>query len=130
VGALEVLIPVLVAVVSVIGTVFATKSTNKKDLTVSDRQLLSEDERNFRQELKDSINMYKTEIVSLRDETKAYKQEIIALRDEVRLLREVNLHLEVENQKLVIKVEELSQQIIKLERSNSKEELEARQVIA
>jgi hypothetical protein len=121
---LEVLIPVAVAVVTALGTLFVAKSNNKKELTVSDRQLLSEDERNFRQELRESIVMYKNEIVSLREETKLYKEEIVSLRDEVRLLREINLHLEVENQKLVIKVEELSQQIIKLERMNSTREQE------
>jgi chromosome segregation ATPase len=117
---LQVVVPVVVAVVSSLGTLFVTKSNNKKEMAVSDRQLLSEDERNFRQELKETIALYKEEIVSLREETSAYKEEISALRDEVRLLREVNLHLEVENQKLVVKVENLSQQIIKLEQIGSK----------
>jgi hypothetical protein len=119
-GLLQVIVPVVVAVVSSLGTLFVTKSNNKKEMAVSDRQLLSEDERNFRQELKETIALYKDEIVSLREETSAYKEEISALRDEVRLLREVNLHLEVENQKLVVKVENLSQQIIKLEQIGSK----------
>ena len=118
---LQIVIPMVTAVVSSVGTYFVTSSNNKKDLTVSDRQLLSEDEKIFRKELKDTINMNRDEINSLKKETKSYKDEISSLRDEVRLLREVNLHLEVENQKLVIKVENLSQQIIRLEKMNEKD---------
>jgi uncharacterized coiled-coil DUF342 family protein len=113
---LEILIPALVGIISSITTFFVAKTNNKKELVINDRKQLSEDERLFRQELRDSISMYKAEIMELRKEVKQYKSEINELSEEVRMLREVNTHLETENRKLVTKVDELTQQIIKLEK--------------
>lgn len=71
------------------------RNNNKKDLSINDRQLLSEDERQFRQELK-------TELANNR-------KEIEGLRLEVENLRALNLNLELENKQLQIKVDELRQ---------------------
>ena len=112
---IQILVPAIVGIVSSATTFFVAKTNNSKDLTINDRKLLSEDERAFRQELRESVLIHKAETAELRAEIRQYKEEISGLSNEVRLLREVNSHLESENQKLVIRVEKLTQKIIKLE---------------
>jgi len=104
---MEVLVPVLTALIASLGTYFATRSTNMKDVTVnagnnlnSGRESLSEDERLFRKELRESIVLY--------------KEELSQLREEVKLLREINLQLELENRELSKKVDALTQQVLLL----------------
>ena len=96
---MQVLIPALVGIVSAVTTFMVAKSNNKKDTTISDRQQLSEDEKQFRLELKDTIDSYKTELEEAR-------KEIRELRTEVTSLHKSNLELTLENKKLKLKVEE------------------------
>lgn len=103
---LESVAPLASALVSGIFTYFVTLSKNKKDLTMHDRTLLSQDEKEFRAELRAEIKAYKEEI-------KAYKEELKDLRDEISQLREINLQLEIENRELNSKVDIL---VTKLER--------------
>lgn len=76
------------------------KNANKKDLAISERQLLSQDEQAFRAELRETLNFY-------IEESKAYKEEISMLRAEVNQLREENYALILENRQLNAKVDEL-----------------------
>jgi ACT domain-containing protein len=87
-------------------TYFATKNTNKKDviisdkeLTMSERQLLSEDEKSFRAEL--------------REELEGAKTEIREMRKEIGILHEANIKLMIENKHLQVTVEELTTELKK-----------------
>lgn len=84
------------------------KSQNKKDMTISDRQLLSEDERQFRAEL----------IAELARN----REEINSLREEVERLRRQNINLEFENKQLQLKIDELR---MELQRRYHDEDIEA-----
>lgn len=99
-GMMNILTNAIVAVFSSATTLIIAKSTNKKDITISDRQLLSEDEKAFRQELRDTINGYKTELEEARNEIKE-------LRQEVSMLRKENMELVLENKELSNKVDSL-----------------------
>jgi predicted nuclease with TOPRIM domain len=105
---LNVVIPAVVGIVSSVTTFFVARSNNSKDLTISDRQQLSEDEKAFRQELRDTINTYKQELEEAR-------REIKELRQEVAELHQVNLNLTLENKKLQAKVEELKNELQNLQ---------------
>lgn len=109
---LQILIPVIVAIVSALGGVLVARNTNKKDLTINDRQLLSEDEKAFRHELKEMIESYKKELQNNRDEIKA-------LREEVATLLDANLNLTLENKALQVKVEDLTRIIAKFKKDSN-----------
>lgn len=96
----NIIVPAIVGIVSSATTFLATKSTNKKDIEVTERQQLSEDEKQFRAELKETIDSY-------RQELEFSRKEIKALREEVASLHQVNLELTLENRQLVIKVDSL-----------------------
>lgn len=97
---MQVVVPVLTAIVASIGTLLATKNTNTKDITMNDRKALSEDEKLFRQELKEIINTHKVDLEEAR-------QEIRMLSDEVAQLHKINLELTLENKRLQVKVDDL-----------------------
>ncbi|OME54145.1 hypothetical protein BSK59_16330 [Paenibacillus odorifer] len=97
---LQYVIPALTAIVASVGTFLATRNTNTKDITMSDRKALSEDEKSFRQELKDIINSYKVDLEEARE-------EIRTLSDEVAQLHKINLELTLENKRLQVKVDDL-----------------------
>lgn len=69
------------------------KGKARREFMISDRQLLSEDEKKFRQELMEEL---------LRN-----RNEINSLRKEVETLRKMNLNLEHENKQLQAKIDEL-----------------------
>lgn len=91
---------VLVAVGSSATTLLVTKLQTKKDVTINDRVQLSEDEKLFRAELKDTIEGYKVEL-------KEARIEITELRKEVAGLHKINLKITLENKQLQIKVDDL-----------------------
>jgi predicted RNase H-like nuclease (RuvC/YqgF family) len=72
----------------------AAKQTNKKDVVVTDRQTLSTDEKNFREDL--------------LNEVKGYREETRKLREEVEALRSLNTELKLENVKLSAQVQDLT----------------------
>ena len=117
---LEIIIPVIVAIVSSVATFFVAKGNNK----VSDRKLLSEDEKAFREELRQTILDYKQEVEDTRQELKESREEIRDLRDEIAQLHKLNLDLTLENQKLVNKIESLSILVGKLKNKDEDEEIE------
>lgn len=113
---LQIIIPAIVAIVSTLSGIWIAKNTNKKDLTINDRQQLSEDEKAFRQELKEMIESYKKELQNNREEIKA-------LREEVATLLEANLNLTLENKTLQVKVDELQQILVRFEKEKKEEEV-------
>jgi chromosome segregation ATPase len=121
---IETWIPVVVAFVTGLTPFFIARSTNKKDLTVNDRQLLSEDERQFRADLKGIIGSYKQELEDTRNELKQSREEIKELREEIAKLHKINLVLTLENQKLVLRVEEFSVFLKKLKNNEEIDEKE------
>lgn len=107
---MEVWIPIAVAIISSLTTFIVAKSKNK----ITYRQLLSEDEKQFRADLKAIIGSYKQELRDTREELKESREEIKELREEIIKLHQINLNLTMENQKLVGKVDELSKLLSKL----------------
>lgn len=97
---LQVITPALTAIVGSIVTLLIAKNASKKDLAMSDRKALSEDEKAFRQELKDIINGHKADLEEARG-------EIRTLSDEVAQLHKINLELTLENKRLQVKVDDL-----------------------
>lgn len=97
---MEIAIPAIVGVVSSVTTFFVARGDKEKDINVVDRQLLSEDEKAFRSELRGMIDSYKVELQEAR-------QEIRSLREEVAVLHQVNLELTIENKELQAKVDEI-----------------------
>lgn len=89
---MQILIPALVGVISSVTTFMVAKTSNSKDLTVNERQRLSEDEKQFRAELMATINSYKEDL-------EASRKEIKELREEVASLHKINLELTFELQK-------------------------------
>lgn len=69
------------------------RNNNQKEVSISDRQLLSQAEQTFRAEL--------------REELRIYKEEIKALKQEIEVLRQENFKLLTENRSLNTKVESL-----------------------
>lgn len=69
------------------------RNNNQKEVSISDRQLLSQAEQAFRAEL--------------REELRIYKEEIKALKQEIEVLRQENFKLLTENRSLNTKVESL-----------------------
>lgn len=94
----------LVAVGSSATTLLVTKLNSKKDLAISDRTSLSEDEKAFRKELRETINQYNMELKNARG-------EIVELRKEVSALHKINIKVTLENKKLHTKVGELTDEI-------------------
>lgn len=97
---MEVVVPAIVGVVSSVTTFFVARKDKEKDINVVDRQLLSEDEKAFRSELKEMIDSYKVELGEAR-------QEIRSLREEVGLLYQANTRLTIENKEWQAKVEQI-----------------------
>lgn len=110
---LQIAIPAVVGVISSITTFFVAKTNSKKDLTINDRQQLSEDEKQFRAELRDTINSYKEELEQARN-------DIRQLRGEVEKLHKINLDLTLENKQLQLKVDSLRTELM-LFKSEEKE---------
>ena len=99
----NILVPAIVGLVSSFITYLVSKNNNSKDLTINDRQQLSEDEKQFRAELRETILEYKRElseyrdkIVELNGELYKARKEIRELNAEVRRLQEVNVELRIE----------------------------------
>lgn len=101
---MQIVIPALTAITASIGTFLAVKNTNGKDIAVNDRQALSEDEKAFRQELKDGMNGYKRELEEARI-------EIRNLSGEVAQLHLINLELTMDNKRLQAKVDNLTAEV-------------------
>jgi septal ring factor EnvC (AmiA/AmiB activator) len=121
---LEIWIPVVVAIVTSITTFIVAKGRNKKDMSVNDRKLLSEDERQFRADLKEIIGSYKKELEETRNELKESREEIGELREEIAKLHKLNLLLSLENQKLVLKVEELTELLTRVGNKDDNKNIE------
>jgi predicted RNase H-like nuclease (RuvC/YqgF family) len=102
--ALQVLVPAVTAIVGSIITLFIAKNATKKDLTMNDRKALSEDEKAFRQELRDAIGEYKKDLEEAREEIKN-------LSEEVAQLHKINLELTLENKRLQVKVDGLRSEL-------------------
>ena len=99
----NILVPAIVGLVSSFITYLVSKNNNSKDLTINDRQQLSEDEKQFRAELRETILEYKRElseyrdkIVELNGELYKARKEIRELNTEGRRLHEVNVELRIE----------------------------------
>lgn len=105
-------VTILVAIGSSATTFLVTKLNANKDLKISDRTLLSEDEKNFRQELRATIDEYKVEL-------KEARKEITELRKEVGDLHQINLKLTLENKQLNIKVDDLKSEVQNLRNEKS-----------
>ncbi|EJW13994.1 hypothetical protein M5X02_31455 [Paenibacillus alvei] len=97
---MQIVVPAITAIIGSLGTLWATKNTNRKDITMSDRKALSEDEKIFRQELREIITEYKTDLEGARE-------EIRTLSEEVAQLHKINLELTLENKRLQVKVDDL-----------------------
>lgn len=94
------------------------RNTSRKDVTINDRQLLSEDERQFRTELKEMMT--------------SYQEQVKELTAEVDRLTKSNLNLETEMQKLTARNESLERQVQSLTEVNEqlREELQGRVIHA
>ncbi|MCY8197720.1 hypothetical protein MOC90_06055 [Bacillus spizizenii] len=90
------------------------RNSSKKDLTINDRQLLSEDEKQFRTELKEMML--------------AYQDQVKELTSEVDRLTKSNLSLETQVQQLTTRNEALERQVHSLTMVNNqlREELQRR----
>jgi uncharacterized coiled-coil DUF342 family protein len=97
---IQILVPAVTAIIGSIVTFLVAKNTTKKDLTMNDRKALSEDEKAFRQELRDSIKGYKDDLDEAR-------KEIRMLSDEVAQLHKINLELTLDNKRLQEKIDDL-----------------------
>lgn len=73
------------------------RNTSKKDVTINDRQSLSEDERLFRTELKEMML--------------AYQDQVKGLSAEIETLTKSNLSLELKVQQLTTRNESLEKQV-------------------
>lgn len=104
----DALLTFLVAIGSSATTLLVTRIQTKKDVQVNDRSQLSEDEKAFRQELRETIDEYKEEL-------KEARKEITELRKEVGELHNINLKLTLENKQLNIKVDDLKSEIQRLD---------------
>lgn len=101
---ISVFVPALVGLVSSVFTFFISKSNNNKDLAINDRQQLSEDEKQFRAELRETIDGYKNELVSYRLEIASLHKELSQANREIgKLSREVN-RLQQVNQELKVEL--------------------------
>lgn len=109
---LGVIVPAVVGLVSSVTTYLVAKSGNSKDVTLTQRSSLSEDEISFRSELKEMINAQKVELEGARNEIKE-------LRKEVADLHKTNLTLTLENRTLQEKVDEFA-----LENKNLQEKVD------
>ena len=97
---MQYIIPAVVGLVSSVSGFVIAKSNNKKDITVNDRQQLSEDEKQFRAELKGMIDSYKVELAEAREEIKS-------LREEVSQFHMINTKLSVEKEQLSVEKKKL-----------------------
>ncbi|ALA47873.1 hypothetical protein ABE137_11960 [Brevibacillus laterosporus] len=104
---LNVLLPVISAIVGSVGTYFVTRSNNKKELTINDRQLYVEDEKSFREDEKVFRQELRSTIAEYKNELDEARKEIKLLTEEVAKLHQVNLVLTLENKQLQKKVDEL-----------------------
>lgn len=73
------------------------RNTSKKDVVISDRKLLSEDEKQFRSELKEAMSFN--------------QKQVRELTAEVERLTKSNLKLEAQVQSLTIRNESLEKQV-------------------
>lgn len=80
------------------------RNQSKKDITVNDRQLLSEDERHFRAELKAMMT--------------TYQEQVLDLTTEVERLTKSNIALEAQVQSLTLRNESLEKQVYTLTKVN------------
>jgi uncharacterized protein involved in exopolysaccharide biosynthesis len=115
---MQILIPAIVGLVSSVTTILVARTNNSKDLTVNERQQLSEDEKQFRAELMGVINSYKADLEASKNELKVLRQEMaelheinLELRTEVANLHKLNLELTVDNKQLQLKVDGLTKEV-------------------
>jgi hypothetical protein len=115
---MQILIPAIVGLVSSVTTILVARTNSSKDLTMSERQLLSEDEKHFRAELMETINSYKADLEASRKEIKELRNEVadvhkinLELRSEVANLHKINLELTVDNKQLQLKVDGLTKEV-------------------
>lgn len=90
--------------VTALGSVAVTKFNNRKDLTLSDRQQLSQEQKQIREELRE-------EIKSLRDEMKIWRDRSLHLEDELRNWKEKYTTLELDYIKATARIEELEKRL-------------------
>lgn len=100
---INIAIPTMVGIISSVTTYLIARGNNVKDISINHRQQLSEDEKNFRQELKSIVDSYKGQLEEALGELRT-------LRKEVAELHTANLNLTLENKHWRIKVEELLEQ--------------------
>lgn len=89
----------------------AAKNTSKKDLTINDRQLLSEDERQFRTELKEMMLKYQEQVRELTAEVERLTRANLALEAQVQQLTARNESLEKQVQTLTMVNNELRKEL-------------------
>ncbi|MGG3801259.1 hypothetical protein [Metabacillus fastidiosus] len=82
----------------------AAKNQSKKDMTINDRQLLSADEKQFRNELKEMML--------------SYQDKVVNLTAKVEELTKANLSLETQVQSLTLRNESLEKQVQTLTQVN------------
>ncbi|WP_145052466.1 hypothetical protein [Paenibacillus xylanexedens] len=90
--------------VTALGSWIVSKSNNKKDLTVTDRQQLSQDQKELREELR-------YEIRQLRDEMTTWKTRSMHLEDELRGWKEKYTALELDYLRATVRIEELEKRL-------------------
>lgn len=108
---------VISAVASVLGMFLtgffgylAARNGSKKEVTINDRQLLSEDERHFRAELKEMMS--------------SYQEQVKGLTVEISRLTRANLSLELQVQNLTTRNESLELQVHELTMANNRLSME------
>ncbi|WP_426455475.1 hypothetical protein ACP26L_36270 (plasmid) [Paenibacillus sp. S-38] len=92
------------AIATAIFSYMVTKSNNKKDLTVSDRQQLSQEQKEIREELRSEIKI-------LREEMKVWRDRSLQVEDELRSWKERYTHLEMDYMKATARIVELEKRL-------------------
>lgn len=102
---------VISAIAAALGTIatailtfLGTRSSDRKDITINDRQQLSKDEQQFRAEMREQIR-------ELQELVNQYRQQIVSLEEEVRQYKLRITELEIENRWLKAEIHELKKKL-------------------
>lgn len=100
-----------VAIITAMITYMTARHNAKKDIFVTDRQQLSQEQQDFRREMREELNYWRQKYDKLEEQMDGLATTNVRLQAEVELWKEKYEILAKENEKLVKRVNELEEEL-------------------
>lgn len=100
-----------VAVITALITYMTARHNAKKDIFMTDRQQLSQEQQDFRREMREELNYWREKYDKLDEQMRVLANTNLRLQAEVELWKEKYEMLAKENEQLVKRVNELEEEL-------------------